>query len=59
MQIVSTCVLLLPLRAQVNIGSGNGLAPKRCQAIAWTNADPVHSPIYINSLRPSDAYMRQ
>ena len=23
------------------IGSGNGLAPSRRQAIAWTNADPV------------------
>ena len=24
------------------IGSGNGLAPNRRQAIIWTNADPVH-----------------
>ena len=23
-------------------GSGNGLAPNRCQAITWTNDDPVH-----------------
>ena len=25
-----------------SIGSGNGLAPNRRQAIAWTNADPDH-----------------
>ena len=29
-----------------NIDSGNGLAPKRWQAIAWTNFDPVHWRIY-------------
>ena len=28
------------------IGSGNGLAPNRRQAIIWTNADPIHWPIY-------------
>ena len=27
---------------QVSIGSGNGLAPNRRQAIIWTNADAVH-----------------
>ena len=26
----------------VSIGSGNGLAPNRCQAITWNNNDPVH-----------------
>ena len=28
------------------IGSGNGLAPNRRQAITWTNADPVDWRIY-------------
>ena len=32
---------------EVSIGSGNGLAPNRQQAITWTNADPVHWCIYI------------
>ena len=27
---------------KASIGSGNGLAPNRRQAITWTNADPVH-----------------
>ena len=27
---------------QVTIGSGNGLAPNRCQAITWTDNEPVH-----------------
>ena len=31
---------------QASIGSGNGLVPKRPQAITWTNADPVHLCIY-------------
>ena len=31
---------------KVSIGSGNGLAPVRRQAITWTNADPVHWRIY-------------
>ena len=30
----------------VSIGSDNGLAPKRRQAIVWTNADPIHCRIY-------------
>ena len=30
----------------VNIGSDNGFAPFRRQAIIWTNADPVHWRIY-------------
>ena len=30
----------------VSIGSGNGLAPSRWQAITWTNADLVHWRIY-------------
>ena len=30
----------------VRSGSGNGLAPKRRQAIIWTNADLVHLRIY-------------
>ena len=29
-----------------SIGSGNGLAPNRRQAITWTNAEPVHWRIY-------------
>ena len=29
----------------VSIGSDNGLAPSRWQAIIWTNADPVHQRI--------------
>ena len=29
-----------------SFSSGNGLAPKRRQAITWTNADPVHRCIY-------------
>ena len=31
---------------KVSIGSGNGLAPVRRQAITWINADPVHRRIY-------------
>ena len=31
---------------QPNIGLDNGLAPKRRQAIIWTNADPIHWRIY-------------
>ena len=27
---------------KARIGSGNGLAPNRRQAITWTNADPIH-----------------
>ena len=27
----------------VSIGSGNGLSPVRCQAIAWTHTDPCNS----------------
>ena len=30
----------------MNIGSGNGLASIRHQAITWTNADPVHRQMY-------------
>ena len=30
----------------MSIGSGNGLAQHRRQAITWTNADPVHQCIY-------------
>ena len=29
------------------ISSGNGLAPNRRQAIAWTNDDPVHGCLYV------------
>ena len=29
-----------------SIGSGNGLAPNRQQAIIWINADPIHWRIY-------------
>ena len=36
------------LRAQLtSIGSGNGLAPNRWQAITWTNAYSVHWRIYV------------
>ena len=31
---------------KVSIGSGNGLAPNRRQAITWTNVEPVHGRIY-------------
>ena len=31
---------------KASIGSGNGLAPNRRQAIIWTNADPVRWRIY-------------
>ena len=31
---------------KVNIGSSNGMALNRRQAITWTNADPVHRRIY-------------
>ena len=31
----------------VSIGSGNGLAPNRWQAITWSNADPFHWCIYV------------
>ena len=30
----------------VGIGSDNGLAPSRRQAIIWTNADPLHWRLY-------------
>ena len=30
-----------------NIGSGNGLAPNRRQAITWATDDPVHWRIYV------------
>ena len=33
-------------RQWASIGSGNGLAPNRRQAITWTNADQVHWRIY-------------
>ena len=35
-----------PIDNKVSIGSGNGLAPNRRQAIIWTNADPVQRRIY-------------
>ena len=31
----------------MSIGSGDGLALNRRQAITWTNADPVHRRIYV------------
>ena len=31
----------------VSIGSDNGLAPSRRQAIIWSDADPVHWRIYM------------
>ena len=31
---------------QPSIGSDNGLAPNRRQAIIWTNVDPIHWHIY-------------
>ena len=34
-----------PVKA--SIGSDNGLAPNRRQAIIWTNADPIHRCIYV------------
>ena len=44
-------------------GSGHGLAPDKWQAITWTNIarDPETQMSYaiINTLRPSDKYMRQ
>ena len=33
---------------KVSIGSVNGLAPNRWQAITWFNDDPVHSRIYVS-----------
>ena len=52
---------------QVSIGSSNGLALIRHQVIIWTNVDKyvyhhmasLQHNEFINSLRPSDAYMRQ
>ena len=32
-----------------SIGSDDGLAPTRRQAIIWTNADPIHWRVYANS----------
>ena len=29
-----------------SVGSDNGLAPNRWQAIIWTNVDPIHWRIY-------------
>ena len=31
----------------MSIGSGNGLAPNRRQAVIWTNADPLHWRLYV------------
>ena len=31
---------------ETNVGSGNGLAPNRHQAIIWINADPFHRRIF-------------
>ena len=50
-------------RAQVNkqypsIGSDNGLAPNRRQAIIWTNDDPVQRRIYVSVISPS-LYLNQ
>ena len=36
-----TIRLFIYLFIWVNIGSGNGMAPNRCQAITWTNADTL------------------
>ena len=36
----------ISLKFVPSIGSGNGLAPSRGQAITWTNDDPVHWGIY-------------
>ena len=35
-----------PIDNKPNIGSNNGLVPKRRQAIIWTNADPINRRIY-------------
>ena len=35
-----------PIDRKVSIGSGNGLAPNKRQAITWTNADLIHWRIY-------------
>ena len=35
-----------PVDKKIKIGSVNGLAPNRRQAITWTNADPAHRRIY-------------
>ena len=37
-----------------SIGSGNGLAPTRRQAIIWTNAGPVHRRIYMHAALGGD-----
>ena len=29
-----------------SVSSGNGLSPLQCQAVIWTNADPIHWRIY-------------
>ena len=34
------------IQISLKLGSGNGLAPNRRQAIIWTTADPVHWCIY-------------
>ena len=33
---------------RVIIGSGNGLAPDRCQAITWTYVDLFHKYLYVS-----------
>ena len=35
-----------PIDKKVSVGSGNGLAPTRRQAITWTNTEPFHWRIY-------------
>ena len=35
-----------PIGNKTSIGSDNGLAPKRRQAITWTSDDPIHWRIY-------------
>ena len=38
--------MMVMLVGSAKVGSGNGSAPNRRQAITWTNADLVHRRIY-------------
>ena len=42
-------LFLMVQLTKVNIGSGNGMAPNRQHAIAWTNDEPVYCWIYVSA----------
>ena len=47
-----TFVPVVPNEKNIDIGSNNGLASNRRQAVDWTNHDPVHWRIYASPAAP-------